>query len=109
MLFRSQFEHIAIDKVDQVMIDRDLADLVDDDRGVGELRRDQCPAQQRRFAAPEKARQQGRRQGLRFRHFINHSMTVNPPRIVSCGCRGGKFRRQNPVITALKRVWRLAE
>jgi hypothetical protein len=40
-----QFEHIPFDKVDKVMIDRDLADLVDDHRSVSEFGRDQCPAQ----------------------------------------------------------------
>ena len=40
-----QFENIALDKVDEVMIDRDLADLVENDGGVGEFRRHQCPAQ----------------------------------------------------------------
>ena len=103
-----QFEDIALDKVDEVMIDRDLADLVDDDGGVGEFRRDERPAQERRFAAAQKARQQGRRQGLRFGHSINHSISANPPQIVSRGWRGGKFRRQNLAITALKPVQSLA-
>ena len=79
-----QFEHIALDEVDQVMIDRDLADLVDDDGGVGELGRGQRPAQQRRFATAEKARQQGCRQGLWFGHSINYSIPVNLRWIVSC-------------------------
>ena len=69
-----QLDHAALDEIDEVMIDRDLADLVDDDGGVGEFGRDQRSAQQRRLAAAEKAGQQGRRQDLRFGHAINHSM-----------------------------------
>ena len=89
-----QLEYAALDEVDEVMIDRDLADLVDDNGGVGQFWRDQRPAQQGCLAAAEKARQQGCRQGLRFRHAINHSMTVTPVRIVSRGRRGGKSRHQ---------------
>ncbi len=99
-----QFEHIALDEVDQVMIDRDLTDLVDDDSGVGELGRGQRPAQQRRFATAEKARQQGCRQGLWFGHSINYSIPVNLRWIVSWCRSGSKFCRQNLVITALTPV-----
>ena len=31
-----QFEHAPLDEIDEVVVDRDLADLVDDDGGVGE-------------------------------------------------------------------------
>ena len=33
-----QFEHLPFDEIDEVMVDRDLADLVDDDGGVGKRR-----------------------------------------------------------------------
>ena len=56
-----QLEHVTFDKVDQMMIDRDLADLVDDDGCVRQPGRGQCPAQQCRLAAAQKACQQGRR------------------------------------------------
>ena len=75
-----QFENIALDKIDEVMVDRDLADLVDDDGGVGERRGGEGAAQQRRFAAAEKTRQQRRRQGLRFGHFVNHLLRAKPAR-----------------------------
>ena len=63
-----QFEHAALDKVDEVMIDCDLADLIDDDSGIGERRRGERAAQQRRLAAAEKAGEHRRRQCLRFGH-----------------------------------------
>ena len=63
-----QFQHTALDKIDEVVVDRDLADLVDDDGGVGEGGRDERAAQQRRFAAAEKPGQHGRRQGFRSGH-----------------------------------------
>ena len=56
-----QFKDAALDKVDEVMIDRDLADFVDDDGRVGEGRRGEGATQQRRLAAAEKAGQQGGR------------------------------------------------
>ena len=59
-----------LDEIDEVMVDRNLADLVDDDGGVGERRRGQSPAQQRGFAAAEKTGQHRRRQGLRFGHAL---------------------------------------
>ena len=40
-----QLDHTALNKVDEVMIDRNLADFVDDDGGIGEFWRDQCPSQ----------------------------------------------------------------
>ena len=52
-----QFQHLAFDEIDEVMVDRDLADLVDDDGGIGKGRIGQDAAQQRRFAAAEKAGQ----------------------------------------------------
>ena len=74
-----QLEHIALDKVDEMMIDRDLADLVDDDGCVGECGRDQSAAQERRFAAAEKAGQNCYRDSVqhgcvsRSRHYTKSS------------------------------------
>ena len=59
-----QFQHVAFDEIEQIMIDRDLADLVDHHCGIAERRIDQPAAQQRRFAAAEKAGQQ------RHRHTV---------------------------------------
>ena len=72
-----QFEHLALDEIDEVMVDRDLADLVDDDGGVGK-RRDRaargaaassCRCRETRSAAsaeccPERARRSSRRPKL---------------------------------------------
>ena len=33
-----QLQHLAFDEIDEVVVDRDLADLVDDDGGVGKRR-----------------------------------------------------------------------
>ncbi len=63
-----QFDNAAFDEIDQVMVDRDLADLVDDDGGVGERRRRQRAAQQGGLAAAEKTGQHRYRQGLGFGH-----------------------------------------
>ena len=98
-----QFEHLALDEIDQVMVDRDLADLVDDDGGVGKRRASQRAAQQRRFAAAEKAGQQGGRQGLRFGHAINHSIPANLPRIVSRRpLASGKLGASKPCDNSVK-------
>ena len=60
-----QFQHTALDEIDEVMVDRDLAELVDDDSRIGEGGRDERTPQQRRFATAEKPGQHGRRQSLR--------------------------------------------
>ena len=99
-----QFEHAALDKVDEVMVDRDLADLVDDDRGVGEAReRPVLGATSVVLPLPRNpvSRVVGRVSGVR--HAINHSMTVNPARIVSRGRQGGKSRRQSASARRLPR------
>ncbi len=63
-----QLDDAAFDEIDEVMVDRDLADLVDDHGGVGERRRGQRAAKQGGFAAAEKPGQHRRRQGIRFGH-----------------------------------------
>ncbi len=60
-----QFENASFDKVDEVVIDRDLAELIDDDSRIGQGGRDQRASQERRLAAAEKSGQHGRRQSLR--------------------------------------------
>ncbi len=60
-----QFQHTTLDEIDEVMVDRDLAELVDDDSRIGEGGRDERAPQQRRFATAEKPGQHGRRQSLR--------------------------------------------
>ena len=50
-----QQDHIALDPLDQQMIEADLAPFVDDDERVGELGLAQQPVQQRRLASAEKA------------------------------------------------------
>ena len=63
-----QLDDAAFDEIDKVMVDRDLADLVDDHGRVGERRRGQRMAQQSGLAAAEKTGQHRRRQGIRFGH-----------------------------------------
>ena len=47
-----QLQHRTLDEIHEVMVDRHRADLVDDDRGVGEVRRGERAAQQTRPSAP---------------------------------------------------------
>ena len=63
-----QLDDAALYEVDEMMVDRDFADLVDDDGGVGERRRRQRAAQQRGFAAAEKTGQHRCRQCFGFGH-----------------------------------------
>ena len=63
-----QFQHAALDEIDEVMVDRDLAELVDDDSRIGESGRDERTPQQRCFATAEKPGQHCRRQSLRYTH-----------------------------------------
>ena len=63
-----QLQHTALDEIDEVMVDRDLAELVDDDRRIGEGGREERTAQQRRFATAEKPGQHCRGQSLRQGH-----------------------------------------
>ena len=65
-----QFDDAPVDKIDEVMVDRDLADLVDDDRGVGKRGGGERAAQQRRFAAAEKTGQHRHGHGLGFGHRV---------------------------------------
>jgi hypothetical protein len=69
-----QLQHAAFDKIHQIVVDRDFADLVNDDGGVGEFRRGQGPAQQRRFAAAEKAGQHRHRQAAMRRSAIHRKI-----------------------------------
>ena len=76
-----QFEDAAFDKIDKVVVDRDFADLVDDDRGIGKGRRGQGAAQQRRLAAAEKAGQHRHRYAvLRGRAIHREIRSLGPPR-----------------------------
>jgi hypothetical protein len=63
-----QLQHTALDEIDEVMVDRDLAELVDDDGSIGEGGRDERTPQQCRFATAEKPGQHGRGQSLRQGH-----------------------------------------
>ena len=63
-----QLQHTALDEIDEVMVDCDLAEFVDDDGRIGEGGRDECTPQQRRFATAEKPGQHGRRKSLRYTH-----------------------------------------
>ena len=86
-----QFEHLALDEIDEVVVDRDLADLVDDDGGVGKRRVGKRAAQQRRLAAAEKPGQQRRRQNVSNAGapFIASSKTCRRHRFTPAPC-GGK-------------------
>jgi hypothetical protein len=63
-----QFQHTSLDEIDEVMIDRDFAELVDDDGRIGHGGRDQRAPQQCRFATAEKPGQHRCRQSFRPGH-----------------------------------------
>ena len=110
-----QFQDLAFDEIDEVMVDRDLADLVDHDRGVGKCRVAQRAAQQRRFAAAEKSGQQRDRQCCprRARRSCQHpkrsTRFVPSPRIVSraAGARARASPGGLPVQAIVRRKARI--
>ena len=56
-----QHHHVAVDLFDQQMVERDLAELVDQDRGVAQIGIAQQGVEQRGLAGAEKAREQRQR------------------------------------------------
>ena len=59
-----QQNHVVVDGLHQEMVEADLAELVDDHRGVGERRVAHQRVEQRCFPGAEEAGQDGERDGL---------------------------------------------
>ncbi len=59
-----QQHHVVVDMLDQQMVEADLAELVDDDGGLGERRVLEQPVEQRGLAGAEEAGEHGQRDGL---------------------------------------------
>ena len=59
-----QQHHAVVDRLDQQVVEPDLAELVDDHRGLGERRVAQQTVEQRGLAGAEEAGQHGQRDGL---------------------------------------------
>ena len=60
----AQQDHVLVDPLDQQMVEADLAELVDDDHGVGQGRIAQHPVEQRRLAGAEESGEDGERDRL---------------------------------------------
>jgi hypothetical protein len=73
-----QFQHTSLDEIDEVMVDRDLAEFVDDDSRIGEGGRDERAPQQRRFATAEKPGQQGCQKGFQLEPPVTQSSRLIP-------------------------------
>ena len=61
---RLQQHHVVADILDQQMVERDVAELVDDDGRIGQRRVFQQPVEQRGLAGAEKAGEHGQRDGV---------------------------------------------
>ncbi len=87
-----QHHHVAVDLLDQQMVERDVAEFVDDDGGVAQIRVAQQPVQQRGLAGAEKAGEQ--RQRDRRRRTLRRGCRSFAHRAAGCaGCAGPLRRR----------------
>ena len=80
-----QLEDAALDKIHEKVVDRDRADLVDNDRRIGKRGGGKRAAQQRRLAAAEKSGQQRHRQIVDSGDARHPGLAVAPPRSFHAG------------------------